>query len=49
MVIAATVGSRADAAEAPGVDESVEGVVVAVLEEERHDHALEEVGLQHLP
>ena len=49
MIVGATIGSRADTTEAPSVDQTVEGVVVAVLKEERHDHALEEIGLQDLP
>jgi len=49
VVVRTTVGSRADPSETPCIDQSIEGVVVAVLEEERHHHALEEIGLEDFP
>lgn len=49
MIIRATIWTRADTTEAPGVDETVERVVVAVLEEKGHDQALKQVRFQNFP
>jgi hypothetical protein len=49
MVVRATIWARTDPSETPGVDETVERVVVAVLEEERHHQALKQIRFQDLP
>ena len=49
VVVAAAVAARTDTTEAPGVDKTVERVVIAVFKEQRHHHALKQVRLQDLP
>jgi len=49
MVVRATIRSRTDTSKAPGIDESVERVIVRVLEEERHHEAFKLIGLEHFP
>ncbi len=49
VIIGTTIGSGADSSKAPCIHKSVERMVIAVLKEERHDHALKEVGLEYLP
>jgi hypothetical protein len=49
VIVRAPVRSRSRSAKAPGIYQSVEGVIVTVLEEERHYEGLEYTGFEHLP
>jgi len=49
VIVGSTVRSGTDPSKAPGIHQPIERMVVAVLEEERHDEALKHARLQDLP
>ena len=49
MIIRASVRATAHSSKAPCINQSVEGMVVTVLEEQRHHQRLEHVRLEYLP
>mmetsp|Transcript_18026 Transcript_18026/g.29130 ORF Transcript_18026/g.29130 Transcript_18026/m.29130 type:complete len:266 (+) Transcript_18026:182-979(+) len=49
VIITAAVRTGTDASKAPGIHQSIERMVVAVLEKERHHQGLKEIRFQYLP
>ena len=49
VVVRSAIRSGTDASETPSIHQTVEGMVVAVLEKERHDQRLEQIGFEDFP